>query len=130
MVDASNQNRPVLHVCVTCRQGRPFEERPIPGQVFYDKLEEYAAEKDFDLQPVKCFASCARGCVVGVSMPQKWTLLLGHLGLHNLQDFLTYLELYRTSKTGMVMPSKRPQSLSEMVLSRLPMTFSNSQDIL
>ena len=62
----------------------------------------------------------AAGPGTAISMPGKWSYLLGHLGAQKTHDVLTYARTYRASKTGLVLPSKRPASLHDAVLGRMP----------
>lgn len=114
-----------VHVCITCRAGEACDgdvERP--GMLFRRALSDAAAESDdadwLEVREVSCLASCNHGCAVAVSMPGKWSYLLGRLGSHKVADFLTYARTYRASKTGLVLPSKRPASLHDAVLGRMP----------
>lgn len=129
MAETLPQTRPVLHVCVTCRRGLPLTDDPVQGRQFYEALARHAEKDNFSIQPVDCMATCSRGCVAAVSMPEKWTLILGQLGPEKIEDLRTFLGLYRASKTGTVMPSKRPASLSDMILARLPASLSVSQEL-
>ncbi len=115
--------QPVLTVCVTCRRGLSSAEigdAPVPGRQLYDALMANAEESGIVVKPVECMSLCARGCAAAVSMPGKWTLLLGGLEMEKLADFKEWLKLYSASKTGMVPASKRPPALSDMVIARLP----------
>lgn len=136
---SSNQagyDHPVLHVCMTCRRGGPAMERP-PGAQLYDRLlallaaEEEAGESSalpVTLQPVECLAACDRGCTAAIAMAGRWTWLLGYLGAEKAEDLLAYARLYAASKKGTVMPSRRPASLSDMVLGRVPASLYQEQD--
>jgi predicted metal-binding protein len=53
-------------------------------------------------------------------MPGKWSYLLGNLDAAHAADLLTYAGSYIASATGTVLPSRRPASLREMVIGRLP----------
>ena len=108
-----------LHVCTTCRAGRPLEpgETP-PGQFFFDAVAGAAA--GIAVVPVKCLSSCDNGCAAAISAPGKWTYLLGRLDLSLVPDLLAYAETYAAHPTGTVLPSRRPASLARMVLGRMP----------
>lgn len=122
---------PVLHVCTLCRGAGPAMAHP-PGAQLYDQLiallaQEQAAAQPaeaaplpIEIKPVECLAACYQGCTAAIAMPGRWTWLLGHLGPEKAQDLLTYARLYAASKKGTVMPSRRPASLSDMVLGRVP----------
>lgn len=114
---------PVLHVCVTCRAGSPLTDGvATPGRRMYDAV---AALLDADapavrLREVACLSSCDAGCAAAISAPGKWSYLLGRLDVGLAADVLAYAETYARSKTGTVLPSRRPASLARMVLGRMP----------
>ncbi|KXV73993.1 hypothetical protein AD953_13675 [Acetobacter malorum] len=112
---------PVLHVCTTCRRGGPAMETP-PGAQLLDRLQTVlgARPQPITLRPVACLAACDRGCTAAIAMPGRWTWLLGHLGPEKAEDLLAYAKLYAASAKGTVMPSRRPASLSDMILGRVP----------
>lgn len=111
---------PCLHVCVTCRAGRPLPEGETPaGQFFYERVAGLAGE-GVRVLPVNCLASCNTGCAAAISAPGKWTYLLGGLRDELASDLLLYAQAYAAAKTGGVMPSKRPASLAHIVLGRVP----------
>jgi predicted metal-binding protein len=112
--------RPRLHVCVTCQAGRELADGETPpGRLLHDAVAALGAG-DVDLATVECLAACENGCNAAISMPGKWTYLLGHLDPALADDVLTYTRAYAASKTGTVMPSKRPESLRWMILGRVP----------
>lgn len=122
-------SKPVLTICVTCRRGLSSAElgnAPVPGRQFRDALMKDADEGAIVIRTVECMSLCARGSAATVSMPGKWTLVLGGLGIEKLDDFREWLKLYSASKIGMVPASKRPPSLSEMVIARLPADIANT----
>jgi predicted metal-binding protein len=118
-----------VHVCVTCKadnvgqDGACEDDAERPGQRFGLALKAARAAGDadwLDIQEVNCLASCERGCAAAISMAGKWSYLLGRLSAAKADDFLTYARTYRASKTGLVLPSKRPASLHDAVLGRMP----------
>ncbi len=111
---------PHLHICITCRAGRALAEGDTPaGQHLHDAVAGLASEA-VRVQAVTCLASCERGCAAVISAPGKWGYLLGGLSDDLATDLLTYAGAYAASKTGTVMPSKRPASLLGVVLGRFP----------
>lgn len=129
-----SQNRPVLHVCVTCRRGGPAMDQP-PGAQLYARLQTLVQEAEAAgqevpvlLRQVQCLAACDRGCTAAIAMPERWTWLLGHLGAEKAEDLLAYAQLYAKSARGTVMPSRRPASLSNMVLGRVPAQLYDEQE--
>ncbi len=112
----------LLHVCTTCRAGRPLAEGEIPpGQHMFDAVAGLLdSAPSVRLLGVKCLSSCDHGCAAAISAPGKWSYLLGRLDTSLAADLLAYAETYARSATGTVLPSKRPASLARMVLGRLP----------
>ena len=109
-----------LHVCVTCRAGEPGGEGPVAGQRLLDELQRCAGDQPVALRPVTCLANCERGCSAVLSGDDRWTYLLGRLGPSLAEDLLIYAEAFAGSRTGTVMPSKRPASLRDVVMGRVP----------
>ena len=106
--------RPTLHVCVTCRAGTDEE----PGQRLHDALAARATHAI--IRPVTCLASCDHGCAATISQPGKWTYLLGRLTPDLVDDLDAYAGVYAQTRTGAVLPSRRPASLNRVVLGRVP----------
>jgi predicted metal-binding protein len=114
---------PRLIVCTTCRAGRPPAEGETPlGAHLHAALAGLIAARGpgIGLQEVACMANCERGCSAALAMPGKWTFLLGHLTPDHAADLLTYAATYAAHATGTIMPSRRPPSLRNAVVGRVP----------
>ena len=114
----------VLTVCTTCRMGLPKRDGvPVPGQVLHDRLSALLAQADdapVRLHGVECLAVCDSGCAAAIAQPGKWSYLLGRLDPDKAADLLQFAAGYAASRTGTVMPSRRPASLADMILGRIP----------
>ncbi|PPQ33728.1 DUF1636 family protein [Rhodopila globiformis] len=112
-----------LIVCTTCRAGRDLaaDETP-PGTVLHAELESRLAAGDapLSLSGVACLANCARGCTAAIAMPGKWTYLLADLTPAQAGDLIDYGAAYVASRSGAVLPSRRPASLRNAILARVP----------
>jgi predicted metal-binding protein len=120
---APSESRPRLAVCVTCRAGREIDDdAPRPGRLLYEALSALCTGDDVpaDLLPVECLSLCDNGCSAAISIQGKWSYLLGDLDAALAEDILTYARAYGASKTGLVLPSRRPASLATMVKGRMP----------
>jgi predicted metal-binding protein len=129
----TEQTLPHLHVCVTCRAGRDLapDETP-PGAQLHAalaaRLAGQAAEgiaPVVELREVTCLAACGHGCTAALAAPGKWTMLLGNLNAGLAEDLLTYGATYAASERGTVLPSRRPASLRDIVLGRVPAPEEN-----
>jgi len=83
------------------------------------RLDDQGATR-IDLRAAACLANCDRGCSAAIAMPGKWTYLLGFLDPALADDLLVYAESYARSETGIVLPSRRPASLRNMIIGRIP----------
>jgi len=92
--------------------------------LLHDALKALIASQDppasVDLREVACLANCERGCSAAITMPGKWTYLLGHLHEPDAADLLAYAAAYAASATGTVLPSRRPAALRNMIIGRIP----------
>ena len=113
---------PRLHVCITCRAGTAPSEGEAPqGARLLAALEALLGEAaTLRLAPVSCLANCERGCSAAISAAGKWTYLLGGLGPAQAADLIAYAATYAASANGTVMPSRRPASLRQAVIARIP----------
>ena len=112
---------PVLHVCVTCRAGLPLPEgQTAPGRFMHGAIAGHDDAGAVDLREVSCLSVCDNGCAAAISMPGKWSYLLGRLRPDLAGDLLAYARLYAAHPTGTVLPSKRAASLGSMIMGRLP----------
>ncbi len=116
--------RATLMVCTTCRAGRTLadDETP-PGMLLYDALAGLIAagnDAPVTLAEVACLACCERGCACAIAMPGKWTYLVGGLAPELAADVLAYGAAYVASRNGAVLPSRRPATLQDAMLGRVP----------
>lgn len=78
------------------------------------------AAQPIDLRETTCLANCERGCSAVLSMPGRWTYLLGNLTPALAADLADYARTYAASRNGTVMPSRRAPSLRNVVVGRVP----------
>ncbi len=122
-----------LHVCITCRAGVDLVagETP-PGALLHDEVARQLAlrgDQRLSVLPVKCLSSCTRGVAACISMPGKWSYLLGDLTPALVADLLDYCDRYVASATGTVLPSKRAASLQGFILGRTPGLSPETREI-
>jgi predicted metal-binding protein len=112
-----------LIVCTTCRAGCDLADGETPpGARLHAELERTLAAGDapLTLAGVACLANCARGCTAAIAMPGKWTYLLADLTPAQADDLVEYGAAYVASRSGAVLPSRRPASLRNAILARVP----------
>lgn len=111
---------PTLHICTTCRAGMDLKDGDTPQGTHMLNAVTAAAGPGVDVRPITCLASCEQGCAAVISMPGKWTYLLGRLHPAMAADLVAYAGTYATHPTGTVLPSRRPASLARVILGRVP----------
>ncbi len=115
--------RPLLHVCVTCRANRQLAVgEPPPGRLLFDALARHMERAGAPLRlcEITCLASCEQGCAAAISMPGKWSYLLGRLDAKQAADLIAYGGAYAASENGTVWRSGRADSLRDAILARVP----------
>ncbi len=124
MSESLSQPGTTLHICTTCRAGTErLPGIPVPGEVLHERVERLLAAggaPGLHLRGIECLAVCHQGCAASIAMAGKWSYLLGRLTPDKAADLVTFAASYRGSRTGTVMPSKRPASLADMILGRVP----------
>ena len=115
---------PYLYVCTTCRAGKPVGDGELPSGAHLHAAVALALQNEpspsAELREVVCLSACDRGCSAAIAMPGKWTYVLGDLSLELVPDLLIYAASYGASKNGVVMRSRRPASLNNVLVARVP----------
>jgi len=118
--------RTILHICETCgHKGAKFASgEQTDGARLLAAVERRIAALDEPLQirvnRVSCMANCEQGCTAALSTPGKWSYIVGRLTAAEADALVDYAAIYAASKSGVVMPSKRPPELKDVVIARLP----------
>ena len=122
-----SDQRPVLHICLTCQPNGtdPSASGKDPAgtrlhAAIEDRLASRGLEGEIRTNPITCMANCEQGCSVALSAKGKWAYLAGYLTPDLADDLIDYALVYGTSKTGVVMPSKRAPSLKDVIVARVP----------
>ena len=104
----------------------------LPGALLHAEIIRQLALRErpsITVAEVKCLSSCTRGAAACISMPGKWSYLLGDLTPALVPDLLDYCDRYAASATGTVLPSKRAASLQGFILGRMPGHQPETQEI-
>ncbi len=116
----------ILHVCATCQGGLTLQPgEPPMGRILHAAVARALADSQdrlpaVELRETSCLANCGRGCSAVLSMPGRWTYLLGGLSPALAADLAAYARTYGESRNGTVMPSRRAASLRDVVMGRAP----------
>ncbi len=115
-----------LHVCTTCQGGETLRPGELPmGRRLHGAVARALAGTPgqapvVELRETSCLANCERGCSAVLSMPGRWTYLLGGLSPAVAADLAAYARTYGESRNGTVMPSRRAATLRDAVMGRVP----------
>lgn len=120
-------NRPILHVCLTCRQrdaeGQVIEtDDPRAGTRLHDALAaSLPDDAPFILRGVECLSNCKRACTVGLTSPTRWSYVYGDLDpVGSIDDIIAGATLYAGTDDGIVPWRERPQIFRKGVIARIP----------
>ena len=120
-------NRPILHVCLTCRQrdaeGQVIEtDDPRAGTRLHDALAaSLPDDAPFILAGVECLSNCKRACTVGLTSPTRWSYVYGDLDpVESIDDIIAGATLYAGTDDGIVPWRERPQIFRKGVIARIP----------
>lgn len=120
-------DRPILHVCLTCRQ-RDGEGQIIEtgetraGARLHDALAaSLPDDAPFILAGVECLSNCKRACTVGLTSPTRWSYVYGDLDpVESIDDIIAGATLYAGTDDGIVPWRARPQIFRKGVIARIP----------
>ncbi len=120
-------DRPILHVCLTCRQrdaeGQVIETgEPRAGTRLHDALAAFVPDDaPFILRGVECLSNCKRACTVGLTSPTRWSYVYGDLDPEaSVDDIIAGATLYAGTEDGIVPWRERPQIFRKGVIARIP----------
>ena len=119
--------KPVLSICLTCRDGREGCQGHVRGGT---RLAEAVLRRvqitrvsEVDLRGVRCMSQCKRPCIVSISAQGRFTYMFGDLDPENLDHIEALLELtarYKVVPEGFLTRDERPKPLRASILGRLP----------
>jgi predicted metal-binding protein len=124
--------RAVLSICMTCRDGREAETGTRGGarlaEAIYARIDALTAA-GVTLRGVKCMSQCKRPCIVSLSQNDKFTYVFGDLAPDETAPTDALLELverYNNAPDGFLERKDRPEHLQANILGRFPPTRSAS----
>lgn len=124
--------RPVLSVCLTCRDGREAEREGARGGARLAAAILAAARRrprEAGFRGVRCMSQCKRPCVVALAAPGAFTYVFGDLDPEDPAHVAAVLDLlprYRAAPEGLLARDARPEPLRGSILGRLPPEGSSS----
>ena len=122
-INARNQPRTELLVCVKCRRGQeiPSDARR-PGQALYDRLTALECPEGLRITPVECLQNCDDGCTVALrGGDAKWTYVFGHVeDASHPEMILSGAAQYQASADGIIPWRQRPEHFKRNCVARIP----------
>jgi predicted metal-binding protein len=110
-----------LHVCTTCRAGKPLEDgRPCPGARLHAALSEVDAPEGVVIVPVECLSACSNGPTIALSSRGRWTYVYGQLGEADVPAILSGAAAYAAASDGIVPWRERPEIFRKQSIARIP----------
>lgn len=111
-----------LHVCTTCKMGRPLPEGAAPpGARLLAALEAAGAPRGVRIMPVECLSACDHGCNIALSGPGRWSYVYRGMDPDgDVADILAGAAAYAATKDGLVPWRERPVIFRKQSLARIP----------
>lgn len=127
-----NDERAVLSICMTCRDGREAETgmrgESRLAQAIYARINALRAA-GVTLRGVECMSQCKRPCIVSLSQNDKFTYVFGDLAPDETAHTDALLELvwrHNNAPEGFLERKQRPELLQANILGRFPPIHSAS----
>lgn len=121
-----SDERAVLSICTTCRDGREAETGARGGarlaEAIYARIDALTAA-GVTLRGVKCMIQCKRPCIVSLSQDDKFTYVFGDLApdeTAHTDALLELVERYNNVREGFLERKDRPGLLQANILGRFP----------
>ena len=122
-----SNERPMLSLCTTCRDGREDKHNDVRGgtrmaKAFLETFKNFDGLQ-FDLRGVACMSQCKRSCVVAVCAGKRFSYMFGDLDPKRkdyIESFVEFLHLYVSVPEGFLSRNDRPLLLQKNILTRIP----------
>lgn len=121
--NSAHQVRPVLSICLRCRDDSEASNGGVRGgtrlaqAVLHAGIEHVA----LDTRGVNCLSQCKRPCAIAISGPDRFTYLFGDLDpARHAQDVVDLAILYVRSPNGFMARDDRPKPMRAGVMGRVP----------
>ena len=127
-----NADKPILSICMTCRDGREGACDSRGGSSLARRVaEKLARENDPQkrLRGVQCLSQCKRSCIVSLAAEGRFTYVFGELDPDDATHVDALFELasrYSKAPEGFLERKDRPAPLQASILGRLPPPNSQS----
>ena len=130
-----NKTKPILSVCLSCKDGLEDQKKTRGGKRFSDNLLKVINSNkitNLNVRGVNCMSQCKRSCIVSLTAQNSFTYIFGDIKTSNTDYVKSLLELttiYSASKDGFLKRNERPELFQKNILGRLPPIDSNSSII-
>ena len=124
------EKKPILSVCISCRDNRENKYKIRGGKRFSKLLQKTIRKKNFLLREVKCMSQCKRGCIVSLTDQDSFTYIFGDIDPNRTKyarELLELVAIYSKAKEGFMRRRDRPDLFRSNILGRLPPINSASE---
>ena len=124
--------KPILSICMTCRDGREGACDTRGGSRLARRVAEKLAldsDQQMQLRGVQCMSQCKRSCIVSLAAEGRFTYVFGELDPDDDTHVDALFELvsqYSKAPEGFLERKDRPAPLQASILGRLPPPDSQS----
>lgn len=128
----ANSVKPVLSICISCRDGREWVSNVRAGRrLAKGILGKWLKYRDCNmrLRGVHCMSQCKRSCIVSLASEGCFTYVFGDLDPNSgkqVEQLFELLYLYGEAPEGFLERNRRPEEFRKNILGRLPPLHSKS----
>ena len=118
--------KPILSICMTCRDGREGACDTRGGARLARRVAEKLArdsDPQMQLRGVQCMSQCKRSCIVSLAAEGRFTYVFGELDPDddtNVDALFELVSQYSNVPEGFLERKDRPAPLQASILGRLP----------
>ena len=127
-----NKTKPILSVCLSCKDGLEDKKKTRGGKRFSDNLLKVINSNkitNLNVRGVNCMSQCKRFCIISLTAQNSFTYIFGDIKTSNTDYVKSLLELttiYSASRDGFLKRNERPELFQKNILGRLPPINTNS----
>ena len=119
-----SNTKPVLSICLTCRDGREEKYNSRGGERFAKKIvNSFKRQDDVIIRGVNCMSCCKRSCAISLSADKRFTYVFGDIDPKKplyISSLKKLVLSYAKAKDGFLRRRDRPSNYQSNIIGRFP----------
>lgn len=125
-----SNSKPVLSICLTCRDGREEKYNSRGGERFAKKIVSGLKRRnDIIIRGVNCMSCCKRSCAISLSAEKSFTYVFGDIDPKKsvyIPALKNLVSSYVKAKDGFLRRRDRPKNFQSNIIGRFPPLYYKS----